>query len=163
MTVTRTRLLLLALAAISVACSDASNSPTTAPTDPAFAKAKAPTPTGTPAERAAQLAKGINEHLAAKGSKLRLTEAHFFTVGKGVPEFRSHNFDARWPHRDLTYYIDASDFTADAPAPAIATRMTGNYRSTGRPAARHAWKPPSRSVARLIPSSCNVAAARLDW
>ena len=35
--------------------------------------------------------------------------------------------------------------------------------STGSPAARHALKPPSTSVARAKPSCCSVAAARLDW
>ena len=123
------RLLLIGATAVTVACSDASNSPTTAPTDPAFAKAKPAALTGTPAERAAQIAKSVNARLAAKGSKLRLTDAHFFTVGKGVPPFRSHNFDARWPFRDLTYYIDASDFTADAPAPAVDAALVNAYET----------------------------------
>ena len=35
-------------------------------------------------------------------------------------------------------------------------------RSTGSPAARHAWKPPIMSVARCSPSSCSRAAARLE-
>jgi hypothetical protein len=35
--------------------------------------------------------------------------------------------------------------------------------STGRPAAFHASKPPSRSVACRKPRSCRVCAARLDW
>ena len=42
-----------------------------------------------------------------------------------------------------------------AGAPAIT-------RSTGRPAARHAWKPPMTSVARCSPRSCSRAAARLE-
>ncbi len=33
---------------------------------------------------------------------------------------------------------------------------------TGRPSARHAWKPPIRSVARCSPSWCSDAAARLE-
>ena len=32
----------------------------------------------------------------------------------------------------------------------------------GRPARSHAWNPPSRSVARLMPRSCSAAAARLE-
>ncbi len=36
------------------------------------------------------------------------------------------------------------------------------YFVTGRPAARHAWKPPSRSVALRKPRSSSEAAARLD-
>jgi len=35
-------------------------------------------------------------------------------------------------------------------------------RSTGRPASRHPRKPPITSVVRVRPSSCSVAAARLD-
>ena len=123
------RLLLAGAAVITAACSDTANTPSTAPSDPAFAKAKPAALVGTPAERAAQIAKGVNERLAAKGSTLRLTDAHFFTVGKGVPAFRSHNFDARWPFRDLTYYIDASDFTADAPAPALDAALVNAYET----------------------------------
>ena len=33
---------------------------------------------------------------------------------------------------------------------------------TGSPSSRHAWKPPTRSVARRNPRSCRLAAARLD-
>src|SRR5579863_445562 len=40
---------------------------------------------------------------------------------------------------------------------------TASGLATGSPAARQAWKPPSRSVAAVKPSCCSVAAARLDW
>ncbi len=127
MRITAIRLLLLGAAAVTLACNDAADTPTTAPEDASFAKAAAPP--GTPAQRAAQLAKGVNARLAAKGSKLRLTGAHFFTVGKGVPPFRSHNYDARWPYRNLAYYIDALDFTPDASAPAIDAALVNGYES----------------------------------
>jgi hypothetical protein len=123
------RLLLLGATALAAACSDSDTQPSTAPTDPAFAQARPAALTGTPAERAAQIAQGVNARLAAKGSRLRLTDAHFFTVGKGVPPFRSHNFDARWPKRDLTYYIDASDFTADAPAGPVDAALVAGYET----------------------------------
>lgn len=121
------RLLLLGASVTMLACSDAANNTTTEPEAPSLAKAAAPT--GTPGERAAQLAKGVNARLAAKGSKLRLTGAYFFTVGRGVPPFRSHNFDARWPSRNLTYYLDASDFTTNAPKSAVEAALVNAYET----------------------------------
>ena len=55
-------------------------------------------------------------------------------------------------------------------APATASRATSPSSSprilpqcsTGNPAARHAWKPPIMSVARVSPRSCRRAAARLE-
>ncbi|CAL9429630.1 hypothetical protein SUDANB105_02010 [Streptomyces sp. enrichment culture] len=36
------------------------------------------------------------------------------------------------------------------------------WTTSGSPAARHPWKPPTRSVARCRPSRCSESAARLD-
>jgi hypothetical protein len=127
MRTTSVRLLLLGAAAATVACSAGDENATTAPDLPSFARAAARG--GTPAQRAAQLAQGANAHLAAKGSKLRLTGAYFFTVGAGVPPFRSHNFDARWPYRDLAYILDASDFTSDASAASVETALVSAYET----------------------------------
>lgn len=108
-------------------CQDnASPNPAQPPTA-SFAKSKSPT--GTPGERAAQLALGVNAYLAKKGSKLRLTGASFFTVGRGVPAFRSHTFDARWPKRSLTYYIDASDFPNGPSPAAVDAALVNGYET----------------------------------
>ncbi len=128
MRITAVRLLLLGASFATLACSDAANDTATGPENPSLARAAA-SPTGTPAERAAKLAEKANDRLASKGSKLRVTGAYFFTVGKGVPPFRSHNFDARWPFRNLTYYLDESDFTTDVPAPSVDAALVNAYET----------------------------------
>jgi len=58
----------------------------------------------------------VRIELAARGSKLRIVGAAFFTVGRGVPDFRQLRTGARWPDAtDLTYLIDASDLTHSLP------------------------------------------------
>lgn len=121
------RFLLLGASVAALGCSDSAINTPTAPENPSFARTA--TLTGTPAERVAQLAPGINARLAAKGIRLSLTGAYFFTIGKGVSPFRSHNIDARWPFRNLTYYIDASDMTGDAPAAAVDAALVNAYET----------------------------------
>jgi hypothetical protein len=51
----------------------------------------------------------------------------------------------------------------------VLARLTAVFNAerpglvTGSPASRQAWKPPSTSVAKVKPSCCSVAAAKLDW
>jgi hypothetical protein len=124
---TNARLGLLLLGALSLAACQDSSSPTDQITTPSFAAKKTPL-TGTPTERAAQIAQRVNQRLAAKGSRLRLTGVSFFTVGKGVPPFRSHVF-ARWPKRDLTYLIDVSDYPPGANTAAVTTALVNGYET----------------------------------
>jgi hypothetical protein len=128
MKVSTSRLVVLGLALGLAACQDTS-SPTDQIAAPAFAAAKKTPLTGTPTERAAQIAEKVNARLAAKGSKMRLTGVSFFTVGRGVPPFRSHNFDARWTKRDLTYLIDVSDFPPGANTAAVSNALVNAYET----------------------------------
>jgi hypothetical protein len=120
---------ILLLGALGLAACQDTSSPTDQITAPTLASSKFTAPTGTPTERAAQLAKGVNAYLAKKGSQLRLTGATFFTVGKGVPPFHRHNFDARWPFRTLTYYIDASDFPSGPSAGSVDAALVSAYET----------------------------------
>jgi hypothetical protein len=122
-----TKLLVLGLTVALAACQDTS-SPTDQVAPPSFAAAKKTPLTGTPTERAAQIAAKVNARLAARGSKYRLTGVSFFTVGKGVPPFRSHVF-ARLPKRDLTYLIDVSDYPPGANTAAVTTALVNAYET----------------------------------
>jgi hypothetical protein len=105
-------LLLLGVAAVT-ACQD---SPTNSlePQNPSFAAKLAQSDGGPDAgallERAAKITAGVNRKLEAKGSKLRLSGVSFFTVGNGVPAFRSLRTGLRWPYRTLNYIIDESEW-----------------------------------------------------
>ena len=119
---------MLLLGALTLAACQDTSSPTDQTTTPSFAAAKKTPLTGTPTERAAQIAAKVNARLAARGSKIRLTGVSFFTVGKGVPPFRSHVF-ARWPKRDLTYLIDVSDYPPGANTTAVTTALVNAYET----------------------------------
>ena len=94
---------------------------------PALATAKT---TLTPAERAQRLAERVNARLAKKGSNLRIVGADFFTVGRGVPAFRTLRTGSRWPDaRNLTYLIDASDLTTDAPQGAVINALVNAFET----------------------------------
>ncbi|GAA2452586.1 hypothetical protein GCM10010421_51690 [Streptomyces glaucus] len=54
--------------------------------------------------------------------------------------------------------LDTVPFPGDRTTPGAP----GSYAATGSPAARHAWNPPARSVARCRPSRCRDSAARLE-
>jgi len=95
---------------------------------PALASVK--TTTSTPAERAARLAERVNARLAARGRKLRLVGATFFTVGRGVPDFRQLRTGSRWPDAtNLTYLIDESHITQDAPHAAVVNALVSAIES----------------------------------
>jgi len=122
---------LLALGALLglAACQDnVSPNPSHEADQPALASAK--TTTSTPAERAARLAERVNARLAARGRKLRLVGATFFTVGRGVPDFRQLRTGSRWPDAtNLTYLIDESDITQDAPHAAVVNALVNAIES----------------------------------
>jgi hypothetical protein len=122
-----TKLLLLGLTLTLAACQDTS-SPTDQVAPPSFAAAKKAPLTGTPAERAAQIATRVNQRLAAAGSKYRLSGASFFTIGRGVPDFRLLKFGG-WADRDLTYLFDVSDYPAGSNAAAVTTALTAAYET----------------------------------
>ena len=136
-----TKLLVLGLTVGLAACQDTS-SPTDQVAPPSFAAAKKTPLTGTPTERAAQIAAKVNQRLAASGSKIRLTGASFFTVGRGVPPFRTLRTGLRWPTRDLTYLIDVSDFAPGANSAAVQTALVNAYRDLGRGPEHHAESHP---------------------
>jgi hypothetical protein len=63
--------------------------------------------TGTPAQRAAQIADRMNARFQAAGSTKRVDGAYFFTIGGGVPDFRTLRTGSRWVNpRSVTYAID---------------------------------------------------------
>jgi hypothetical protein len=101
----------LLLGAVAMAACQENNAPTAESNDqvPALGKSStSATPlTGTPAERAAQIAGKINARLQAAGSTKRLDGAYFFTIGGGVPDFRTLRTGSRWVDpRSVTYAID---------------------------------------------------------
>jgi hypothetical protein len=118
---------LILMGALAVAGCQENAAPTAESNDLALARAAAPT--GTPAERAAQLAEGANRFLAARGLTMRVTGATFFTVGQGVPAFRTLRTGFRWAHNNLTYILDRSDYTADADANDIDAALVAAYKS----------------------------------
>jgi hypothetical protein len=128
MKVSLTKVLVLGLSVALAACQDTS-SPNDQVTAPSFAAAKRTPLTGTPTERAAQIAAKVNARLAAAGSKMRLTGVSFFTVGRGVPPFRTLRTGARWTKRDLTYLIDVSDYPPGANTSAVATALVNAYET----------------------------------
>jgi hypothetical protein len=74
---------------------------------PAIAAAEQADPT--PA-KVVQLVERINARLEAGGSPLRLTEAWFFTIGRGVDPYRRLRTGVRWYKNDVTYLLDQSDY-----------------------------------------------------
>jgi hypothetical protein len=98
---------LLALGAIAFAACQENSAPSAEPGNtPALAKTATPL-TGTPAERAAQIAARINARLEGAGSTKRLDGAYFFTIGGGVPDFRTLRTGSRWVNpRSVSYAID---------------------------------------------------------
>ena len=83
----------------------------------------------TPA-RVQALVERVNARLAAGGMDLRLTEAWFFTVGRGVDPFRQLRTGSRWPFDNLFYMIDGSDLTGDVPVGAdVALAIRNGYDS----------------------------------
>ena len=79
--------------------------------------------------QALQMIQQINARLEASGSPLRLTEASFFTLGRGVNSFRLLRIGSRWTTGNLTYVLDESDYTVDVPASQVDATMTSAYDS----------------------------------
>ncbi|MEP6688781.1 MAG: hypothetical protein ABJC36_10565 [Gemmatimonadales bacterium] len=128
-TVRFTRLLALGTLLGLAACQDNTTTDPSRETDqPAVETAQAAA--STPAARAARLAERVNTRLAARGSKFRLVGATFFTVGRGVPAFRQLRTGARWPDATgLTYLIDASDLTHDAPQGPVVNALVDAFET----------------------------------
>jgi hypothetical protein len=67
--------------------------------------------------RVTALVEKINASLAAKGKTMQVDKVWFFTKGLGVDPYQSLRTGSSWPKPNLTYVLDASDYTADlAPA-----------------------------------------------
>jgi hypothetical protein len=66
-----------------------------------------------PPSKAVALIEQINRRLERGGSPLRLTEAWFFTVGRGVDPYRRLRTGAKWAQSQITYLLDQSDFPID--------------------------------------------------
>lgn len=79
--------------------------------------------------QALQMIERINAGLEASGSPLRLTEASFFTLGRGINSFRLLRIGSRWTTSNLTYVIDESDYTPDVPASETEAAMASSYDS----------------------------------
>lgn len=121
-----TVLLGLACALALAACQE--NPGPTAP-GPAFA-GKGARPSGTPAERAAMLAERINSGLAAAGSTKRLDEADFFTIGRGVDQFRTLRTGSRWTAPSQVTYMIEHDFQVTFDPTASSSALEGTVRQS---------------------------------
>jgi hypothetical protein len=60
--------------------------------------------------KAVQLIERVNARLEAGGSSIRLAEAWFFTVGRGVDPYRRLRTGVRWYKDHVTYLLDGSDY-----------------------------------------------------
>jgi len=119
---------LLVLGAFAVTACQENIAPISDTPDAALAKSSAAV-TGTPAERAAQLAESANKGLAARGLTMRVTGATFFTIGQGVDDFRKLRTGSRWPHSNLSYILDVSDYTKNAAKSAVDGALVNAYQS----------------------------------
>jgi len=126
----QTALSLLACTALAAAaCGGEPSAPDQQAGSPSFARAAK---TADPSTRVAALAERINSRLEARGSKLRLGSAYFFTIGQGVPDFRRLRSGLRWTGRQLTYILDENGFqnVPGNASPAQIEQALVNARST---------------------------------
>jgi hypothetical protein len=86
--------------------------------------------------RAAKITTAANKRLAAKRSKVRLGQVTFFTVGNGVPAFRTLRTGLRWPFgsvdhpsRSLSYIIDESEWAPNLAVTAGKTALLDAYNT----------------------------------
>lgn len=94
---------------------------------PVFAVAQDSDPT--PA-KAVQLIEQVNARLEAGGSPLRLTEAWFFTIGRGVDPYRRLRTGVRWYKNHVTYLLDESDYVGTGlPAAEVDTALVAGYET----------------------------------
>jgi hypothetical protein len=71
----------------------------------------------------------VNAMLEASGSTIRLTEAWFFTVGRGTDPYRRLRTGARWPTTQVGYILDESDYTTDVPSADVDAALERAYES----------------------------------
>jgi len=77
-----------------------------------------------------QLVERINARLEASGSPLRLTEAWFFTIGRGVDPYRRLRTGVRWYKNQVTYLLDESDYTGTGLPPAeVDAALAAGYQT----------------------------------
>lgn len=82
-----------------------------------------------PPAKAVQMIDQINARLEAGGSQLRLSEASFYTVGRGTDSNRLRRIGARWPQDQVTYVLDQSDYTSWVPAANTDAALVSAYNS----------------------------------
>ena len=105
--------LLLVGAAALAACQDPSSTITEPLAPSAAAKSTVPPSQVDPKalhDRAALIVAGVNRKLEERGQTMRLTGVSFFTIGNGVPPYRTLRTGFRWPYRELNYIIDESEW-----------------------------------------------------
>lgn len=94
---------------------------------PVFAVAQASSPTP---PKAVQLIGRVNARLEAGGSSLRLTEAWFFTTGRGVDPYRQLRTGVRWYKDHVTYLLDESDYIDSGLSPvAVDAALMSGYET----------------------------------
>ncbi len=69
----------------------------------------------------------FNEAQRASGSDLRLDPPWMFVVGPGTDPFGRLRMGNRWTTTDLTYILDASDFTSDLPAAEVEAALMAGF------------------------------------
>jgi hypothetical protein len=90
----------------------------------ATAQQSAPTP-----PKAIQMIERVNARLAASGSDVRLTEAWFFTVGRGVDPYRRLRTGLRWYKNAVSYVLDESDYVPTLPGPEVDAALEAGYEA----------------------------------
>lgn len=110
-------LLLLAVALLAFGCTKEETKVVSPEASAATASGARVANSGVDLSRVAALVQKVNASLAAKGKTMQVDKVWFFTKGLGVDPYQSLRTGSSWPKLNLTYVLDASDFTADlAPA-----------------------------------------------
>ncbi len=110
-------LLLFAVALLAFGCTKEASKVVTPEASASTASGARVAKTGVDLSRVAALTQKINASLAAKGKTMQVDKVWFFTKGLGVDPYQSLRIGSSWPKSNLTYVLDASDYTADlAPA-----------------------------------------------
>jgi hypothetical protein len=83
-----------------------------------------------PAQRAAALIERVNARFAAKGSEIRVDEGWFFSIGRGTEPYRRLRTGSMWLNpRQVTYILDASDYTKDVSASRVEAALVSAFDS----------------------------------
>jgi len=89
----------LLIGASLTACQEpASNDSAAPPEHPAFTRVRQESPSGDP--RVIAMMRAANKQLKARGLHIALESIEYFTLGKGRPSDRLHQFDSRWVPND---------------------------------------------------------------